>query len=137
MLWTGAHLETKRNLILPLRAGPVLGGAFAFPCESFGPSFPLCGEGQLFRAREFLLPCLVTSVLSLLSSLSSALVLPETLPKLVRARRAREKARVWARRSSAGGAGAEEQKIGAPEASVNGGSPSRGEALQSALPCPT
>ena len=117
----------------------MLGGAFAFPCESFGPSFPLCGEGQLFRAREFLLPCLVTSVLSLLSSLSSALVLPETLPKLVRARRAREKARVWARRSSAGGAGAEEQKIGAPQISVNGGSPSREEpeALQSAQPCLT
>ena len=115
----------------------MLGGAFAFPCESFGRAFPLCGEGQLFREREFLLPCLVTSVLSLLSSLSSALVLPETLPRLVRARRAREQARSWGRRSSAGGAGAEEQKIGAPPAGVNGGSPSGGgpAALQGARPC--
>ncbi|KAK9832715.1 hypothetical protein WJX81_003365 [Elliptochloris bilobata] len=94
--------------------GPVLGGAFAFPCDSYGNWFPLCGEGQLFRRREFLLPCLVASSLSLLASASSALVLPETLPRLVAVRQARARARSWSRRLAAGGAGAEEQKLGAP-----------------------
>ena len=31
--------------------GPMIGGAFANPCTVFGPSFPACGEGQIFRIR--------------------------------------------------------------------------------------
>jgi len=74
---------------------------------------PPCWPAARARGSEFLLPCLIASALSLVSSLSAALVLPETLPRLVAARRARERARAWKRRSAAGGAGAEEKQIGA------------------------
>ncbi len=72
---------------------------------------------------EFLLPCLLASALSLLSSLSSALVLPETLPRLVADRRAHARSRTWARRSTASNPGEEEKKMGGPAGDVesNGG----------------
>ncbi len=46
-----ASQDAAQTLLTQARcAGPVLGGAFAFPCETYS-SFPLCGKGQLFSKR--------------------------------------------------------------------------------------
>lgn len=31
--------------------GPMIGGALSMPCQNIGPSFPLCGLGQLNDTR--------------------------------------------------------------------------------------
>lgn len=31
--------------------GPVVGGATAMPCSTYGEDFPLCGPGGLFQAK--------------------------------------------------------------------------------------
>ena len=72
--------------------GPLIGGSLASPCEEFGPRFPLCGPGQLNAARPFFLPCLGAALVSGFAAASNALVLRETLPAIVEARRARAEA---------------------------------------------
>lgn len=91
---------------------------------------------SVWCVSEFLLPCLIASALSLLSSLSSALVLPETLPRLVADRRAHSRSRTWARRSTASGpGGGEEKKMGGPAGDVeSNGGPQIGGDLHGAAP---
>ena len=72
--------------------GPLIGGSLASPCDSFGPRFPLCAPGQLNDARPFLLPCLGAALVSAFATLSNTIVLRETLPAIVEARRAKQQA---------------------------------------------
>ena len=119
--------------------GPMIGGAFANPCTVFGPSFPACGEGQIFRirylfqalcegyppcvhismgmaakpivdqclvteachcniecaapevtlwsdiCRPYFLPCLVASVVAVITLILSIIYVDETLPSLQKA----------------------------------------------------
>ncbi|KAK9830356.1 hypothetical protein WJX72_011245 [[Myrmecia] bisecta] len=62
--------------------GPVVGGYCSVPCETMAPWFPLCGEGQLFKTRPFLLPCLVAGGLALLAFLVNIALMHETHPRL-------------------------------------------------------
>ncbi|CAL5223223.1 g5700 [Coccomyxa viridis] len=62
--------------------GPMIGGAFANPCTVFGPSFPACGEGQIFRIRPYFLPCLVAAVVAVITLILSIIYVDETLPSL-------------------------------------------------------
>ncbi|KAK9841642.1 hypothetical protein WJX74_009288 [Apatococcus lobatus] len=70
-------------------AAPVLGGALAQPCESYGPSFPLCGPGGLLQIRPYFLPCAATSLIAALATVSSICLMHETLPSIVQRRHQR------------------------------------------------
>ncbi|KAK9822464.1 hypothetical protein WJX81_005081 [Elliptochloris bilobata] len=62
--------------------GPALGGLLAEPCAVFGDGFPLCGAGQLFAVRPFLLPTLVAGIIGVLAVVTDLFLMEETLPKL-------------------------------------------------------
>ncbi|KAK9799374.1 hypothetical protein WJX73_005735 [Symbiochloris irregularis] len=61
--------------------GPLLGGVLGEPCNQFD-GFPLCQPGQLFDARPYLLPCLVTGGLGIVAFCSNLVLMDETLPRL-------------------------------------------------------
>jgi hypothetical protein len=74
-----SHRKTPRRHAKPARcAGPVLGGAFAFPCETYS-SFPLCGPGQLFSKRcapyKKLIVCLLQPLMPAFTSLPGLMML--------------------------------------------------------------
>eukprot|EP00192_Tetraselmis_astigmatica_P008292 CAMPEP_0117685994 /NCGR_PEP_ID=MMETSP0804-20121206/22140_1 /TAXON_ID=1074897 /ORGANISM="Tetraselmis astigmatica, Strain CCMP880" /LENGTH=652 /DNA_ID=CAMNT_0005497511 /DNA_START=83 /DNA_END=2042 /DNA_ORIENTATION=- len=61
--------------------GPTLfGGVLAQPCEKFH-GMPWCSEGQLFHARPFALPCLLTGAFSLVAFVASCFMLTETFKR--------------------------------------------------------
>jgi len=57
--------------------GPTIGGVLSEPCGKFR-GMPLCGEGELFERRPYLLPCLLTGISSLLAFVAT-LAMDETL----------------------------------------------------------